>query len=542
MTSRRPDTQPLLRYATVSDAPRYRAIIEVFTAAAAGYTGRLSPADVHTVLAAAATDENDFDPPTVEEVTERLARLTVWGNLSADHDSSRAVSLDTYGRSAYVYDLTPGGEAAAEALTTLEEGLRRVGGLQAVALRQIEEMLGELATVLDAPEPSGERVYALCEDLHARFKSLTTNAAAFMQKVNKLLSSPVVDTAEFALFKVDTINYLNDFIGDLDVLAAHIRHRLEVLDAVDPARRATALTAGQAASGQLALDAGATASSWTLLTEAHLSGLAEWFRAAPEARTGASVLYRKARDAVLGIARVAERIREASSSPSGRSTDLLALAIGFEAAADEAAAHTLWHAAFGIAPARHLGLVCADDTVGASTSWWEPGSAVPVSRQLRVAGRTDYVRRAMHVADRSRDKRLLAARARTQQCAASDAADTLTALGTVRLGQVNDALDGELEHAALLLLARLLSRAVRAAPRRDGARTAVSVDGTLQITVDDPVPPAAARLRATSGTWTLPDYPVRVQRRTAVLAAERAAADRVGQDRAGVLDPEGARR
>lgn len=117
-------------------------------------------------------------------------------------------------------------------------------------------MLGELAAVLDAPDPDGARVYALCEDLHARFKSLTTNAAAFMQKVNKLLNSPVVETAEFALFKVDTINYLNDFIGDLDVLAAHIRRRLDVVDAVDPTHRAAALAAGQAASGQLTLDAG----------------------------------------------------------------------------------------------------------------------------------------------------------------------------------------------------------------------------------------------------------------------------------------------
>lgn len=255
------------------------------------------------------------------------------------------------------------------------------------------------------------------------------------------------------------------------------------------------------------------------------------------------MLYSKARDAVLGIARVAERIREASSSPSSRSTDLLALAVGFEAANDDAAAHLLWHAAFGLAPARHLGLVCADDTVPASTSWWEPGSAVPVSRQLRVAGRTDYVRRAMHVADRSGDKRLLTVRAREQQSDAADAAETLTALGPVRLGQVNDALGGELEHAALLLLARLLARSVRATPRRDGTRAAVSVDGTLQITVVDPVPPTAARLCATSGTWTLPDYLVCVQRREAVRVAERAAADRVtGPDRAGASDGEGARR
>jgi uncharacterized protein (TIGR02677 family) len=544
LAGRHLDAQPLLRYATVAEAPLHRAIIDVFTTAATGYTGRLSPADVHGLLID--TAEPDDDLPSLEEVAARLHQLLLWGNLSSDHDSSRAASLDAYGRTAYVYDLTPGGEAAAEALEALEEGLRRVGGLQAVALRQIDEMLGELAGALAAPDPDGERVYLLCEDLHARFKSLTTNAAAFMQKVNKLLSSPVLDTDEFTLFKVDTITYLTDFIGDLDVRATHIRRRLDDLDAVDAVRRDAALAAAQTASGQLSLD-GSDVTSWTTLTRAHLAGLADWFRAAPEERTGATVLYSKARDAVLGITRVAERIREAASSPSSRSTDLLALAAGFEAADDDAAAHLLWHAAFGLAPSRHLGMLCPTDAVPASTSWWEPGSAVPLSRQLRVAGRTDYVRRAMHVPDRSEDKRMLAARAREQHENATRAAGTLTALGRVRLSQVTDVLGGELDHDALLLVAGLLSRAVRTQPHRDGTRTAASVDGTLHITVTEPDPPAAAQLRAISGTWTLPDYRIHVQRREEVRAADRAAADRAGTTppagaTAATTAPEGARR
>ncbi len=52
--------------------------------------------------------------------------------------TARATSLESYERTAYVYDLTPGGEAAAEALAALDKALRRVGGLQAVALRHIE--------------------------------------------------------------------------------------------------------------------------------------------------------------------------------------------------------------------------------------------------------------------------------------------------------------------------------------------------------------------------------------------------------------------
>jgi uncharacterized protein (TIGR02677 family) len=528
---RRPDAQPLLRYATVTDAPLYRAIVEVFATAAAGYTGRLSPADVHHLLLDGGQLDPDDDPPTVEEVAARLNQLRLWGNLSADHDTSRATSLDGYGRTAFVYDLTPGGEAAAEALATLEEGLRRVGGLQAVALRQIEEKLAELVAALSTERPDGDQVYGLCEDLHGRFKSLTTNAAAFMQKVHKLLSSPVLDTAEFTLFKADTITYLNDFIGDLDTLSAHIRRRLSELDRIDPARRAAALRAAQESSGQLTLDGPAAgAATWTSLTEAHLAGLAEWFRAAPEARTGAAVLYQKARDAILGIARVAERIRESATSPSGRSADLLALAVAFEAADDDGA-HLLWHAAFGLAGSRHLGAVNPADSVPATTSWWDADSAVELNRQLRATGRTDYVRRAMHVPDRSADKRRLAENAREQRAEAARAAHILVALGPVPLSQVADVHGGPLTHDALRLLAELLSRAVRGHRGRDGRRAATSVDGSLHITLTDPQPPAAAQLNATTGVWTVPDYHVEVRRSADVRAAQRAAADRSATSR-----------
>jgi uncharacterized protein (TIGR02677 family) len=524
------DAQPLLRYATVAEAPLYREIMEVFAQAAAGYASRLSPEDVHAALLARlgpGTGEADGDALGIAQVKERLEQLWKWGNLSQDFDTGRATSLESYERTAYVYDLTPGGEAAFEALAALDEALRRVGGLQAVALRQIEEMLGQLAAALWASVPDAERVFGLCEDLHARFKGLTANAALFMQKVNRLLAAPVLDARDFALFKADTITYLNDFIVDLDILAVRIRQRLDDLDQVGPAAVTAALAAAEAASGQIVLDGDADALTWSRQARMHLTGLAEWFRADAGARAGAAALHEKTRAAVLGIARAAERIRESSASPSSRSADLLALAARFEAAGSDEEAHRLWHAAFGLAPARHLGGIPDDDDVPAAASWWEPRAAVTVSRQLRAGGRTDYVRRARKVTDRSAAKQALAARALAAQEKAARAAQTLTGLGPVSLSEVNGRLGGPVDEATLRLLASLLYRALRGARRRDGTRHALSVDGTLQIDVADVLPPRAARLEATTGTWTLADCHICVEWRDNVRAAERAAAEAV---------------
>jgi uncharacterized protein (TIGR02677 family) len=525
MTHPRGDVQPLLKYATLPDAPLYRAIVDVFTEAAAGYASRLSPEDVHATLAARFADNDVESVPTTGALADRLDHLVTWGNLTRDNDTARANTLDGYHRTAYVFDLSPAGEAAAEALATLEDGLRRVGGLQRVALRQIDDLLDELVKLLAAPVPNGERIFAVCDDVHTRFKNLTSNATLFMQKVNRLLNSPVVDSNEFALFKADVIAYLNDFIGDLDTLSAQIRGRVAALERLDPAARTAGLAAGEAASGQLALDDAPDAVTWARLTEAHLAGLADWFRAGPDARIGAAVLYEKARDAILGIARLTERLRESSASSSSRSADLLALASMFSNAANDADAHMTWHAAFGLSSARHLGLVVPNEPVPSTTSWWEEASRVPVSRQLRAAGRTDYVRRARFVTDRSADKRALAERAREAQRQTAEAAAVLVGLGTFAISHVNDRLGGPLPHPVLKLLASLLYRAGRAIPRRDGARRATSVDGVLVITVNELPSGRAARLHATSGTWTLPDVLVCVERRRQVDQAERAAAD-----------------
>ena len=77
--------------------------------------------------------------------------------------------------------------------------------------------------------------------------------------MNRLLAAPVLNARDFALFKADTITYLNDFIADLDILAVRIRQRLDNLDQVDPAAVTAALAAAEGVSGQIPLDGDADA-------------------------------------------------------------------------------------------------------------------------------------------------------------------------------------------------------------------------------------------------------------------------------------------
>ena len=162
---------------------------------------------------------------------------------------------------------------------------------------------------------------------------------------------------------------------------------------------------------------------------------------------------------------------------------------------------------------------------------------MPVSRQLRAGGHSDYVRNARNVTDRSAAKQALAASARAAQQSAADAARELTRLG-VGQHQRDQHSARRPRRSGRAAAAGLAGIPCAARGRRgDGTWHAASIDGTMQINVAEPLPPRAARLEAATGTWTLPDFSICVEWRENVIAAGRAAADINPSDAAGPLDP-----
>jgi hypothetical protein len=122
---RRQDRQQLLTYASINDAPLYRAIIEIFITAADAYQTRLRLADVLAVL----SEPGGWpEPVDLTELDRRLEQLCEWGNLYHERDDALTNSLAEFEGRGYIYYLTPGGEAAHAAVEALEDGLERTGG------------------------------------------------------------------------------------------------------------------------------------------------------------------------------------------------------------------------------------------------------------------------------------------------------------------------------------------------------------------------------------------------------------------------------
>jgi uncharacterized protein (TIGR02677 family) len=501
-SGRRRDRQQLLTYAATGDAPVYRAIVEVFVAAADAYQTRLRPADVLAVLSGSEALREPLEPA---ELDRRLEQLCDWGNLYHERDDALTNSLAEFEGRGYVYYLTPGGEQAHAAVEALEEGLQRAGGLQTAMLRHILDVL-DTTVELISTTGDAEQLYTALEDLHASFRTLTANATLFMQTVSRVLHAPALDPDRFHAFKAETVTYLTTFIEDLDALTRAICTRVTAWQALPPGQLAEALQRAGAASGQRDLERPDRnlAVEYAAAARDRFAGLAAWFVGSDGTAPRSQALSSAANSAVLGILTAAERLREQLTRPSSRAEDLTVLARLFTAAPTDDDAHELYRAAFGLAPSRHLAYAQPDDDkVAASLSWWDaPPVEVPAS--LRTAGKAESIRRATRIADNSAAKRRAAMLERSRAEAADDEVSALLALGDRPLSRLP-----ELRPAAFDLLLALIEIALRTTPDSRGVHAAVSRDGRYRITMT-PLDGVAHLLVADRGRLTLRDHHIAI--------------------------------
>ncbi len=163
-------------YLTVGKSELYRRVMLAFVAAKRRFTVHLRPEDVHAALGGT---------PDLAAVADALVALEGWGNLRADPDTSRVTTVEDFHRARFLYQLTPEGEAAEEALAVYDEALGRRGALQAVALTDIATQLRALLELASAPDPDPAKVHLSLRALVDRFTDLADNAQAFMGSLQR---------------------------------------------------------------------------------------------------------------------------------------------------------------------------------------------------------------------------------------------------------------------------------------------------------------------------------------------------------------------
>ncbi|SQD94721.1 TIGR02677 family protein [Parafrankia sp. Ea1.12] len=500
---------------SVPNSGLYREVLTAFARARDRFIVHMRPED-------AAADVGGAVP--AESMVAAFDQLAVWGNLRRDPDTGRVTSVEDFHRARYLYQLTPAGQAAEEAIALYEAAIGRRGALQSVALDDIASQLRALLglAMMEASELDPAKVHLLLLGLAERFTGLADNAQAFMASLRRVIDFSDGDVDAFVAYKQRLIDYINRFIADLANRGAEIATLLGELEERDVTRLLEVVARREASdalpdlppdahivAGSVAADgpssadgspagagsadgrvaAGGAGAAYDAAVEASLvgwrnrwRGLRDWFVSTDARHPSQARLLRGA--AVTAITQLIDTVaalNERRSGRSDRSADFRALARWFAEAPDDAAAHRLWRAAFGLAPARHL--TVSQETVSA---WqedepspgtpWRQAPPVRISPQLRRTG--SYERRGApnRVADRAEQRRLLAEHAAREAGQAAAARDRLALGRPVLLSDL-----GLLDRQAFRLFLALLGDALAARLPGEGAVETTSGDGTILI-------------------------------------------------------------
>jgi uncharacterized protein (TIGR02677 family) len=464
------------------NASLYREIMGVFRRAKERFTVHLRPEDIQAEL----------DPsPDLDTLTAALNQLVEWGNLRADPDTGRVTTVEDFHRARFLYQLSPEGEAAEQALAVYERVLSRRAALQSVALADIAvEMRNLLAlaqeSVWAGMPPDAARTHRLLMSITDRFVGLADNAQAFMASLRRTVDLADGGVQEFLDYRERLITYLQRFVGDLANLGAEIAGLTLELDKVGVApllevaarRDAADAAPGPGSTGDP--ESAAFTEALHRWTE-RWNGLHAWFVSDGRRSSQAKLLRTAAISAITQLVDAARVINERRSGRSDRSADFRTLALWFAQAPDDAARHRLWQAAFGLGSARHLSvsaetLAVWHETPPSPNASWRTVAPVEISPQLRRTG--SYERRGQpnRVSDRSAARRLLAERAEREAAQLASARARLATESPVLLSSFQ-----KLDPLEFRLLLALLGDALAArAPGEDHVTTSSS-DGTMLV-------------------------------------------------------------
>jgi uncharacterized protein (TIGR02677 family) len=489
---------------SVPNAGLYRTLLRTFAQAKQRFIVHLRPEDIAGELRVEAD----------EQLTQALEQLVTWGNLRADVDTSRVTTVEDFHRKRSLYQLTAAGQAAEQAIAFYEEAIGRRGQLQSVALVDIADQLRSLKVLAAARDPDPVKTHLLLLTVAERFSSLADNAQAFMSALRRAIDFSDGDVAGFLAYKERLIDYINRFIADLANSGAQIAGLLQDLESAGherllelAARREAADAAPESAN---AADSLARAEKQALdAWRNRWRGLDGWFTSRDAGHPSQARLLRQA--AVTAIKQLIDAVgllNERRSGRSDRSADFRVLARWFAEAPDDAAAHRLWRAAFGLCSARHLSV-----TSETAEAWpdippgtaWQDAPPIRISPQLRRTGAYERRGKPSQVRDRSAERDFLRRKAELEGAQTAAARRHLRTAGPTLLSNL-----GVLDPWAFRLFLALLGDSLAARKPGDTEVKTVTSDGTLEVRLSLVPAGGMATIRTADGLLTGPEHIIEI--------------------------------
>ena len=468
-------------FLTADKAPLYRSIVRVFAEARTGFLLHLRPTEV---LERLAVHQVRVDGG-ISAVEAALTQLCHWRVLEACNDNADVATLADFHRRKLQYQLTASGEAVYESTQQFLGHLNRRITLDAAALSRIYDSLVNLHSLAENDTIDAEQIFSVLRQVVTDVEDLTTRAQSFFRWLHEQTESRRSDLETFLEFKERLIEYLREFVGELLTRGTRIAVILrKMTDSSDRFLQAAAFAETREiydtadSTGVVVRDE--ALERWR--TRWH--GLRRWFLDDAAGPAQSRQLQAAARAAIPRVLALAHQQRLRRSNRSDRAADLRELAAWFLETENDRAAHRMWRAAFGLAPARHFfvdsdQLEQMDSRPMGPDTLWADAPPVIIEPQLRRSGRQRTASALRSVIDTSEARRQLKERLVTERQQQKAVKQELLNLGRRRFSEIDD-----LSSEAFGLLMDLMSAATDRRRPNSTTSTGRSRDGRIQIEVD----------------------------------------------------------
>jgi uncharacterized protein (TIGR02677 family) len=496
--------QPVLKYAVVEEAERYRRLMRVLFLENQSFGLPLTPSQV----GARAREQFGLELDA-EALDAALDQLHAWGALHRDYDTSLVTRARDLRRRRFTYDISAAGKRAEVLLRELDGLTEAVGVLDGNRLPEIRDALARLGRELAEERPDGAALRRELERLLDEVGRLHDGASDFMSRLNRIIvTSEQVDEEEFEQCKAVLVEHLQGFRGALRRHADEIAERVRAVDALGPERLAAEIVAAEELLALPGFSAEQLAAQRHNELLEQWRGARAWFLGVDGRSSPWAALAEKVVDAIRAVLDIAERLidRRVNRASRARACEHLARLVHDAPAAE---AQALLSAALGWAPPRHLGTPEADpDAVHApaATSWLEAPPASVLAHLRRPGGRAPGagtgapIRRAGELGHRVAERRA------AERVELERALERFQGRGAVRLSSI-----ARLDHGDFRHLLGWIGRAFEAPAGDDGTRRAAAHGGRARIVLRAPradVPRVV--LQTPHGRFETADYALEV--------------------------------
>lgn len=351
------------RYLTAENASRYRVIMRFFYEEHQRLRYFMHKEDVYRYM----KQFEMFSDYTPEKCEQDLNALVQWKNLISTQDTTKATTLEEFKNKRFRYQLSPY-SVELERMTVRLESLSGYGGsLEPSLFERVYTGLLKLESMAETSDISV--VSRWWQDLNKDFESIYHNATDYIASLQSAKADELMQTEAFIHYKDRMIDYLRDFIKDLQRFSAAIEEYLgnvdkELLDNIIAKIVKHELNIPR-------LDHMLRPEELKEEIKSRWDNLSGWFLGFDGNESEAYRLLGATNEIIRKITRFAARLAENRSYSLNRKQDYLKLAKFFTDCEDLNACHKLSATVFGAFNTRHLAGEFERDTESINSGVWE---------------------------------------------------------------------------------------------------------------------------------------------------------------------------